>query len=154
MSKKQIERRGRPRGTGKKAMVPESTCTPEPLEPLSPDDFKALQMSLQLLRSLRLLSEKFERLLKDPAVHKRFKGNVHLLMGLHELSIYKLAELSGCSQSTMSRMLDLRLKNFEKTRPLTFVGIAEALGASVYTLLCVDLREKLLKSVSEVKPSE
>ena len=141
------KKRGRPRKIREAGPVQESTSVAEPVEALNPEDFTTLKQ----LNSLPLLSKKFEKELKDPVVHKRFKGNTHLLMGLHELSIYKVAEQAGCSQSTLSRMLNTPPKAFEKVSPLIFVGIAHALGASIHTLLFVDLREKLLKIILEEK---
>lgn len=100
--------------------------------------------SVQNLSSLGSLAQTFQELgeqLKDPTVQKRFAGNAFLLMGWHRLTIGGLAKASGCSQSTMSRLLSGKGK-FDRTNPLIFASIALTLGVNTNTLLFVDFREK------------
>jgi hypothetical protein len=100
-----------------------------------------------LAKTFKELSEK----IKDPAVQKRFAGNVFLLMGQHQLTITKLAELASCSQSTMCRLLSGKGK-FVNTNPLTFASIAFTLGVDANTLLFVDLREKFSEFLAKLQP--
>ena len=89
--------------------------------------------------------------LKKPAIKKQFIGNVFLLIGYHRLTISRLQELSGCSQSTLSRLLlSKKGYRFDKTRYVTFVGIAEALGVDVYTLLFIDIRKKFSELLKQL----
>jgi transcriptional regulator with XRE-family HTH domain len=100
------------------------------------------------VENLAKVFQEFSEELKDPAVEKRFVGNVFLLMGQYQITISTLAEMSNCSQSTMSRLLAGKSK-FEKTRLMTFVGIASALQVDVYTLLFIDLREKFTEILTQ-----
>lgn len=110
---------------------------------------KASTETLNSLGSLTKTFQEFSDKLKDPAVQKRFEGNVFLLMGYHRIHATKLAKLAGCSQSTLSRLLKGTHK-FDKTSPLKFASIALTLGVDANTLLFVDLREKFSKLLAEL----
>jgi len=109
---------------------------------------------LNLLSSLPLVAQRLEPELQDTAVQKRFRGNVHLLMGLRNIPGCEVAKLAGIDYSTFSRILNPKpntKQRFEKVNILTFVSIAKVLGVSIHTLLFVNLGEKLLQTIEDAE---
>lgn len=105
---------------------------------------------LNLLSKGQGILEKLKTELADPACHKRFRQNVHLLLGAHDMTLTTLAKKSGRGVDEMSRLLAGKTK-FERTSLESFEKVAKVLGVSTHSLLFIDLQKNFFEMIKLIE---
>lgn len=108
------------------------------------------------IETLRLLSkgqeilEKFKAELANPVCYKRFRQNVHLLLGAHDMTLTAFSKKVGCGIDDMSRLISGK-KKLERIPLELFEKIAKVLGVSVHTILFADLQKSFFEMVKQLE---
>ena len=108
------------------------------------------------IETLRLLSKgqeilkKFKVELASPACYKRFRQNIRLLMGAHNMTLTVLSEKVGHDTGGMSKLISNKSK-FERVPLELSDKIASALRVNTHSLLFVDLQKNFLEMVKQLE---
>jgi DNA-binding Xre family transcriptional regulator len=105
---------------------------------------------LHLLEKGQKILEKFKTELADPACHKRFHQNIHLLLGAHNMALTVLSKKVEWDISSMSKLISGKTK-LERIPIELFEKIANALGVSVHSLLFIDLQKNFFDMIKRLE---
>ena len=105
---------------------------------------------MHLLEKGQEIIEKFKTELADPACYKRFRQNIHLLLGAHNMALTVLSKKVEWDISSLSKLISGKTK-LERIPLELFEKIAKVLGVNVHLLLFVDLQTNFFDMIKQLQ---
>ena len=106
--------------------------------------------TMNLLSSAKTMLNKFKAELAIPGCYERFQQNIHVLRGIHNMSLTSLAQKTGRDIGDLSKLVSGKSqRRFERLKPEDIEQVAEVLGVNLRTILFVDLKKSFLEIIEQ-----